>query len=330
MAKYEVIEQVVPKVQLVNFGRSRYLYARIYDDVTRTYVNRSTGKEDVSEARQWILSNLGDLFQQKATPRGGGNTSVVRLLASHLDYHQRRCDANEIAPSTLLAYQNLAKHFIKWLPSKGFRRLTDIKRTSLQEYAINRVNQDGLTPKSVNQEVMFLRMWWSWMQTKEILNRPMDIPKIRERVGSRTSTAPFEKGHLKTLLLALEEFTNDKKSQISIYNRQVFCCFIKLLEQSGCRTHEVLELTWNDVTVGETRDDDKMIVATLSVPMDTKRGRRQCVFRGDILIKLKALHKEYIEESSKSHFLFRNLDSNTVIDRSTFNRYWSTVRKKLV
>ena len=84
------------------------------------------------------------------------------------------------------------------------------------------------------------------------------------------------------------------------------------------------------MTVGETVKDEKMIVTTLSVPMDTKRGHLQCVFRRDILIKLKALHKEYIENPVKSHVLLRNLDSNTVIDRSNFNRYWSTVRKKLV
>ena len=69
MAKYTVIEQLVPKVQLVSFGRSKYLYVRVYDSLTRTYVNRSTGKEGVAEARQWTMENLGELFQQKATPK---------------------------------------------------------------------------------------------------------------------------------------------------------------------------------------------------------------------------------------------------------------------
>jgi len=329
MAKYEVIEQVVPKVQLVSFGRSKYLYVRVYDDLTRNYVNRSTGKEGVPEARQWVMENLAQLFQQKATPRGGGNTSIVRLLATHLDYHQRRRDADEISDSTFVAYNALARHFIRWFPDNGYKRLTDIKRTSLQEYAINRVNNDGMAPKSVNQEVMFIRMWWSWMQSKEILNRPIEIPKIRQRVGSRASTAPFEKGHLKLLLENIGEFANDETRKTSLYNRKVFQCFINLLEQSGCRTHEVLELTWNDVNVGETRDDERMIITTLSVPMDTKRGRRQCVFRGSALVDLKSIQQSMVVDPQKSDYLFRNQQTNTLIDRSTFSRYWSSIRKKL-
>jgi len=175
---------------------------------------------------------------------------------------------------------------------------------------------------------MYVRMWWRWLQSEEIISRPIDIPKLRIRVGSRTSTAPFDKGHLKEILAEIDDFV-DAKGTLSQYNKELFRCFIHLLEQSGCRVHEVIDLTWNDVSVGETVKNEKMIITTLSVPMDTKRGKRQCVFRGDILIKLKALHKEYLEDPSKTDFLFRKETSNVVIDRSTFNRYFSVIRKKL-
>ena len=325
---YTKLETLLPGVCIGRFAHSRFVYVRLYDKNTRSYTNRSTGIEDVDQAKAWIFSNLSELFQQKATPKGGGNTSIKRLLSSHLDYQQRRFDAGEIAPSSFESYTTLTKHFFKWFPDNGYFRLIDIKRTSLKEYALNRVNKDGLKPNSANQEVMYIRMWWNWLQSQEILSRPIDVPKLKIRVGSRSSTAPFDKGHLKQILDQVDSFV-ESKTLISQYNKELFRCFLHLLEQSGCRVHEVIDLTWNDVTVGETVKDEKMIVTTLSVPMDTKRGRRQCVFRGDVLIKLKALHQEYIEEPSKSHFLFRNLESNTVIDRSTFNRYWSTVRKKL-
>lgn len=67
-------------------------------------------------------------------------------------------DAGEIAPSSFESYTTLTKHFLKWLPANGYLRLTDIKRTSLMEYALNRANKDGLKPKSANQEVMYIRM----------------------------------------------------------------------------------------------------------------------------------------------------------------------------
>lgn len=246
---FENFGKIVPGITIGRFAHSKYFYARIYDKTTRSYLQRSTGLADLEQAKAWIMANLSELFQQKATPRGGGNTSIIRLLSSHMAYHERRRDADEIAPSTFLGYSNLARHFVKWFPANGYKRLTDIKRTALQEYAINRVNQDGLAVKSANQEVMFLRMWWSWMQSKEILNRPIDIPKIRQRVGSRTSTEPFEKNHLKEILDAVDEFANSNKGNVSKYNREVFRCFVNLLEQSGCRTHEVLELTWAEMSL---------------------------------------------------------------------------------
>ena len=199
-------------------------------------------------------------------------------------------DAGEIAPSSFESYTTLTKHFLKWFPANGYLRLTDISRTFLKEYALNRVNKEGLKPKSTNQEVMYILMWWHWLQSQEVLSRPIDITKLKIRVGSLSSTAPFDKGHLKQLLDQIDIFV-ETKTQVSQYNKELFRCFIHLLEQSGCQVHEVINLTWNDVTVGETVKDEKMIVTTLSVPMDAKRGHRQCVFRGDILIKLKALHR---------------------------------------
>ena len=63
--------------------------------------------------------------------------------------------------------------------------------------------------------------------------------------------------------------------------------------------------------------------------MDSERVRRQCVLSGDCLINLKDIHKKYFGESSKTDHLFRIYKDNTVIDRSTFNRYWSAVRKSV-
>lgn len=83
-----------------------------------------------------------------------------------------------------------------------------------------------------------------------------------------------------------------------------------------------------DVSVGETRDDKKMIVTTLSVPTDTKRGNRQCIFRGTALIDLKEIHKTMVVDPKKTDYIFRNQQTNTLIDRSTFSRYWTTIRKK--
>ena len=87
--------------------------------------------------------------------------------------------------------------------------MKDIKRTPLQKYALDGVDKENLKIKSVNQEVMFLRMWWSWLQSTEVTNRQLDLPKPKERVGTRSNSEPFGKGHLQLLLDTIDEWAND-------------------------------------------------------------------------------------------------------------------------
>lgn len=136
---------------------------------------------------------------------------------------------------------------------------------------MNRVKKDGLKPTSANQEVMYILMWWNCLQSLEVITRPIDIPKLKICVGNRISTAPFEKNHLNQLLSAVDQFVGESSKKLQ-YNKELFRCFMHLLEQSGCRVHEVIDLIWNDVTVGETIKDRKMIITILTVPMDSKGG----------------------------------------------------------
>ena len=79
--QYEVHEQVVPGITLVKSDRSKNLIARIYKAETQETLNRSTGTDDLKEAKKWVMPNLGTLFSLEATPRGGGNNSIKRLLS---------------------------------------------------------------------------------------------------------------------------------------------------------------------------------------------------------------------------------------------------------
>ena len=101
--------------------------------------------------------------------------------------------------------------------------------------------------------------------------------------------------------------------------------FIQLLEDSGCRQHEVWERTWKDVHIGDTRTNRKRIVTGLRVPHAAKRGYRICVFRGDSLIELKMLLKMMCPEVTDDDYLFRNHQTNTIIDKSTFSKYWNLI-----
>ena len=54
------------------------------------------------------------------------------------------------------------------------------------------------------------------MQSLEVITRPIDIPKLKIRVGNRTSTAPFEKNYLNQLLSAVDEFVGESSENYNI------------------------------------------------------------------------------------------------------------------
>ena len=78
-----------------------------------------------------MLSNLGSLFSEQAVPRGGGSSSIQRMLARHLEYQRSRMQAGEISESTYEGYAKSGRHFMKWFSNHGFKKLSDIKRGSL-------------------------------------------------------------------------------------------------------------------------------------------------------------------------------------------------------
>ncbi len=311
--------------------RSRFVYCRVWDKDLQQYSRRSTGKLTVEEAREWTIQNLAELFQLKPSQRGGGTNSIRRHIIDHLEYQRKRLDAQEISEATFICYDKNARHFIRWFADNGYKRLADIKRTSLQEYALNRSTKDGMSANTINGEVTFLRMWWKWLQDNEIIVRPIQVSKLRIGVHHRTSGEAFAKGDLERIYQAIDEFVKDSNSQVSEYNRQLFALFIRLLDQSGARQHEVHQLKWKHVAVGQTQTHRERVINHIKVPHSCKRGARVSVFRGLCLLELQGLHEdnELIEGTTPSDYLFRNEQENTPVDRSTFSRYWVAIMKKM-
>ena len=69
---YENYGEILPGVTLMRTARSKYLIARIYRRDIQQTLNRSTGCLTEEDARNWVLTNLPTLFQEKVTPRGVG------------------------------------------------------------------------------------------------------------------------------------------------------------------------------------------------------------------------------------------------------------------
>lgn len=62
-----------------------------------------------------------------------------------------------------------------------------------------------MSPSTVNLEIVYFRMFWSWLQSEEILDRPLDMPKLRQAVENRTGGEPFERGYLKKINQSIKD-----------------------------------------------------------------------------------------------------------------------------
>ena len=243
--------------------------------------------------------------------------------------------AGEISESTYEGYAKSGRHFMKWFSNHGFKKLSDIKRGSLLNYGLDRVTKDGMSPNTANFEIVFIRAWWKWLQDEEILDRPLRVNSVQKAVENRIGGEPFKSGDLKLIHKTIKDWIKedtDKRNfgqnKLSSYNKQIFYFFILLLEESGCRQHEVITRTWKEVEIGETLTDRKRIINTLKIPQKVKRGARTPIFMGKALIELKEFQRKRCKNWSEGDFLFRGEQTNTPIDISTFSRYWSVIRDR--
>ena len=142
---YEVLDRPLPGVQITTNLQGGNVLVRIFKKETQSTINRSTGCRDLQEARKWLLDNFQELMGAVQVPRGGGNRSITGLISQYLEDLGNRQKAGEIAESTLKGYCKCRRYFIRWFTIQGLKKLSDIKRSSLRDYRVDRVNGDGMS-----------------------------------------------------------------------------------------------------------------------------------------------------------------------------------------
>ena len=315
-------------------GRS-CLRVRRYDKNAGRYITRSTGKHTVEEARAWALENLQLIFSEEVMERGGGNYSITRQLSAHMSHMEERHTAGEITESTLVGYHKVARHFIGWFSKNGIKKVCQLDNDLFKRYGLNRINLDEMSPNTVNLEIVYVRMWIDWLNTEGIIRKAIRVPSVKKAVENRTGSEPFAPGELKQIYKVTKEWVQEKpntsnfgKRHVSRYNKQLFLLFIQLLDESGCRQHEIWNRTWGEISIGETKSDRKRIIDEIKIPQNAKRGARQCVFRGEALIRIKELQKNMCPNAGPNDYVFRSDQTNQLIDIATFSRYWSIIRQR--
>jgi len=335
---YETLETVVPGVILCRFPKLPNIHVRVYRKDSRTYTSRSTGKRTEPEAKAWVLENLGTLFQIEVEERGGGTNSIQRLLTEHLEYLRKRYETGQISEGTFIVYEKETRHFKQWFIANNYKRIADIKKLSLSDYPLDRVHKDGYELSTANLEATFVLMWWKYLMDNDIVQRHIIVNKLKPAIEKRTAGEPFSTGDLEEIYNQIDLWIEEPEPEkikmrlptryVSKYNRQLFRLFTLMLDETGCRQHEIMRLTWKDIKVHMTNSKRQRIINEIKVPHKAKRGFRVQIFQGESLFEIKRLHKKMCDDVSEKDFIFRNEQTNTLIDASTFSRYWVDMNER--
>ena len=246
----------------------------------------------VDTAKREILTNLTEWISVKPLETMKGE-KLISLLVEYNEYQRTRCEIGEIAGSSFYWYERMCKAMSAWFMSNGYRYITQMKRTTLKNYASSRV-KEGLKINSANQEVTFIRSFFTWLQKEGKHDVTMDIPKLRNARDERLHNPPFKKEDLKTIRQSMKINSEEASTKFAKYQEGMFELYVETLLSSAMRPHEALKLTWKDVKIGQTQTNRKRIVNTVDVPSETKTHERITIFQTDALIRLKELQKKYL------------------------------------
>ena len=83
-------------------------------------------------------------------------------------------------------YDRQNAHWRKWFSTNKYLRLVDIKRNSLQDYALTKT-EAGYELNTAKLEVTYIRMWWKWLQETEKVGRLISVNRLKPAIENRTS-----------------------------------------------------------------------------------------------------------------------------------------------
>ena len=83
------------------------------------------------------------------------------------------------------------------------------------------MNDDDMSPNTVNLEIVCIRMFWSWLQEEEMLFRPIKVNSVPKVVENRTCGEPFDEADLKLICKAIDDWVKETPQANNFGNRDL-------------------------------------------------------------------------------------------------------------
>lgn len=269
-----------------------------------TYIQESTGEQDLEEAQRVALNRYDDLRLRTKAKQPAKAISWADMYELWFREKRQSLEAHYRAKgrtgknARTAWYEKYSERY--WLPYFGRHNIEDITQRQVAEYWTWRMNywanatdaerrqfaNFALNPskKTLDMEQSALREIFGWANANKLLNHMPIIQNPYSRKGLKpVRRASFEREEFEQLVAYMARWSarkgvNDERdgarvNSAHLYQRELLRLYVLWLATTGMRTGEVLQLRHRDIAM-EKLPDSERVVLKVTVSHQTKTGSR--------------------------------------------------------
>ncbi len=304
-------------------------YMRFYCGAKK-YKVLSLRTEDKNKAIERALEKWRSLQNHMDVGGKVFETTTQDTIDEYLDHLKKLVETDQLKKHTVQGKRTSIKKLRLFL--ENYQKPSDIPPNVLRDYVFwrrtknwdktkHKNNPDPPADETINKELTDFKGFFDWCFSRKKFGKSIEYPFLKIDWKKSVEKNPaFEIDDWKAIVYYLRTWvrktTNPNGNQRkNLLYRQVFSEYLKILANSGLRTHEALLLKWSDITLKKKVEVSKegksreRIIAHIEVSPETKTGRRLVICPAGIYFKrLREIYKEKEGRPPKPNdFIFRNV-----------------------
>lgn len=269
-----------------------------------TYINETTGEQDLEEAQYVALKRYDDLRDRVRTKQPAKSVSWTDMYALWFKEKREALEAHYRAKGRT-GVNARAEWYVKqseryWLSYFGKHNIEDISQKQVQGYWTWRMNywanatdaerkqfaNFAMNPskKTLDMEQSALREVFAWANANKLVSTMPIVQNPYSRKGlAPTRRASFDADEFERLVAYMARWSagqgdNDvadgsRVNSAHLYQRELLRLYVLWIATTGMRTGEVLQLRHRDIAMEQTGESER-VVLKISVSQHTKTGSR--------------------------------------------------------
>jgi len=347
------------EIELVRLSDKRFYCVRFYSPENRRYAVKSTGSEDLEEAKDIAIRTWREWRNVEDSGGSALGTTLAQVCGDYLREQELRWNDGEINENSF-RYLRLVfgKVFPLFCEHKKIKLIRDFPLDGLADYRYWRINispkhtgrsnkeHEGVKDSTINRELTSIRSFFRYLNQRGLAGV---IPVVKRRgdfyEDGFDANPPFTpKEWEKTWRYLVEWSKADLKQESHRYWRMCFRRYLQTARWVGNRPSEVIQrLRWADIDFTEGKvisksEDRKELLALVTIRKmagtKNKRDRVVPTHAGPYLKDWLEFVREWRQRNAMrplqpTDLVFGNPRTQKPYPYSQFSKCWSDIREEL-